>query len=611
MNKIKKLFKVIKFWKFKFIKYLLNKERTYKDVFDTFMNFYENDIKEESIDNYFIFSIWWDNLDNAPSLVINNMKNFKNKFKDKFILITKDNYTKYTNIDKNIVRLFEEKKLTIQTLTDIIRLNLLIIFGGIYLDSTVVLFDNFDPDEIIKYNLYSSHTVNEPYWPYWHNAKVSSFFLASNVKNNNCLNKALYLLNSFINKYNGIIDYLTIDIIFWYLLNYDNGSNEIINSIPENNIYNDLQFLAHNLDSTYDKLKIEELKENHTLNKSSYYVKPQHMLTNNGDLTYLGKFIIDTSLNSNSKEKVSVIIPCFNVENTISRCLNSVLYQTYTNFEIIIINDGSTDNTLNVLKEYLEKDERIKIFAIPNGGISNAYVYGFRKCSGDYITFIDSDDYLDFNFIKYTMDKIRDVDFVITNYYIFDDNTCYKQNYSYNSGIYDTFNSMLYVKINENRITDTRWAKLYKREVINKIIDKIDRTISFTEDVAFCNLLYKEAKSFYLLNKPMYYYYQTPTGMGKSFNHNKYEQMLKTFSILDNNDLAYKNQIILKVSLYYIGTIRQSNISKCDKLRYIKEIKKNRYFKEALSNEKWECHSFKQKLKKFLILRIPLLYIML
>jgi glycosyltransferase involved in cell wall biosynthesis len=98
--------------------------------------------------------------------------------------------------------------------------------------------------------------------------------------------------------------------------------------------------------------------------------------------------------------KVSIIIPVYNGEKYIDRCLNSILNQTYKNIELIIIDDGSTDNSFKLLSEYLKKDTRIKVIHKENGGQASARNLGLTKSTGDYIMFVDCDDYIELNMIE-------------------------------------------------------------------------------------------------------------------------------------------------------------------------------------------------------------------
>ena len=104
--------------------------------------------------------------------------------------------------------------------------------------------------------------------------------------------------------------------------------------------------------------------------------------------------------------KYSIVIPVYNVEKYLHQCLNSVINQTYKNLEIICINDGSKDNSLIILNEYLQKDNRIVIVNQKNSGVSSARNKGIRLSTGDFISFIDSDDYLDLNVYEKCVQRI-------------------------------------------------------------------------------------------------------------------------------------------------------------------------------------------------------------
>ena len=105
---------------------------------------------------------------------------------------------------------------------------------------------------------------------------------------------------------------------------------------------------------------------------------------------------------------ISVIIPCYNVENYVARCLDSVINQTYNNLEIICVNDGSTDNTLAILKDYAKKDSRIKIIDKKNGGLSSARNAGIEVASYEYVVFLDSDDWIEPNTYELAISKMDD-----------------------------------------------------------------------------------------------------------------------------------------------------------------------------------------------------------
>lgn len=107
------------------------------------------------------------------------------------------------------------------------------------------------------------------------------------------------------------------------------------------------------------------------------------------------------------KIKISVIIPIYNVEQYLSQCLDSIINQTYTNLEIILINDGSTDNSEKICNQYKLLDPRIIVIHKTNGGLSDARNTGIKIATGDYISFVDADDFIDENMYTILFQKIN------------------------------------------------------------------------------------------------------------------------------------------------------------------------------------------------------------
>ena len=106
--------------------------------------------------------------------------------------------------------------------------------------------------------------------------------------------------------------------------------------------------------------------------------------------------------------KVSVIIPCYNVAKYLGQCLDSVLKQTFQDFEVLCVNDGSTDNSLEIAKKYKKEDKRINIVDIENNGVGNARNVGIKGATGRYITFLDADDYIEHNMYEKIIKKMEE-----------------------------------------------------------------------------------------------------------------------------------------------------------------------------------------------------------
>lgn len=164
--------------------------------------------------------------------------------------------------------------------------------------------------------------------------------------------------------------------------------------------------------------------------------------------------------------KVSVIVPVYNVAKYLGRCLDSVLSQTFQDFEVICINDGSTDNSLEILHQYAQKDERVKIINQKNSGAGLSRNTGINMAQGDYLSFIDADDWIDKHFLEkvYHLAKVSKADIIETT-----------KSYNY----YSTDNIKLFNKRNAQGFIangtffrrDVIWDKLFKTDFIknNKI----------------------------------------------------------------------------------------------------------------------------------------------
>ena len=126
------------------------------------------------------------------------------------------------------------------------------------------------------------------------------------------------------------------------------------------------------------------------------------------------------------RELISIIVPIYNVENYLRQCLDSILNQTYQNFECLLINDGSPDNSADICREYVEKDSRFKYFEKENGGLSDARNYGIRQSKGSYLTFVDSDDWLENDALQLLYDALKkeNADISIGRYNCYDESLC-------------------------------------------------------------------------------------------------------------------------------------------------------------------------------------------
>lgn len=240
---------------------------------------------------------------------------------------------------------------------------------------------------------------------------------------------------------------------------------------------------------------------------------------------------------------VSVIVPVYNVEKYISRCIDSIIRQSFRNMEIILVDDGSTDNSLKLCESYAQKDNRIKLIAKENEGSSVARNIGLGLAEGEYIVFIDSDDSLEFDFVE-TLLKVAEfhsADICICGYKK-DGKNCLIDEYGKTELITDR--SMLgKALIVERRIGVMPWGKIYKKECIGNIRFIKGR---INEDDLFCHQVFSHCSSVVKVNLPLYIYTKNNTGVTyNNFGIRKIDILPIAF---------YRLEIIEKIWPEYLGT---------------------------------------------------------
>lgn len=205
---------------------------------------------------------------------------------------------------------------------------------------------------------------------------------------------------------------------------------------------------------------------------------------------------------------ISIIVAAFNIEPYISRCINSLINQTYENIEMIIVNDGSTDDTGEIIDFYAKKDRRIKTIHKKNTGVSDTRNRGIEAAVGEYIGFVDGDDVVDQhmyevlyrNIVKYNADISHCGYRIVRDNYddILIHGTSEIRTQNRNEGIIDLLKGDL--------VEPSIWNKLYKRNILEQV--KFDSNIAMLEDLLFnINAFHNSHKSIFI-DKPMYSYIQ-------------------------------------------------------------------------------------------------------
>lgn len=262
-------------------------------------------------------------------------------------------------------------------------------------------------------------------------------------------------------------------------------------------------------------------------------------------------------------KKVSVIIPAYNAEKFIRKCLDSLVNQTLKEIEMIIINDESKDNTLNVLKEYKKKyPDMINIINQKNAGPGGARNAGLECATGEYIAFVDSDDYIDLHMLQYLYEeaKKKDYDMVVCDSYtVYPDHTVYQD-----SGITKETKKVGDIKRNMIFSYAVLWNKIYKRSLLEDV-----RFIKYVyyEDIEYLHRVFPKVQSIGVVKEPLYYYIQQEGSITYTYNEKLYDIVNNFNGLIESyKELgyykSYKNELEYSYIRYTYATFL-NRLAKC------------------------------------------------
>lgn len=248
------------------------------------------------------------------------------------------------------------------------------------------------------------------------------------------------------------------------------------------------------------------------------------------------------------KDLISVIVPVYNAEHWLNKCLDSLITQTvFNNMELIIIDDGSTDGSAKILDSYSKKYNNIQCFHIQNGGVSNARNIGLEKCNGEFITFVDADDYLDSNFIENLYKAIDEECDISCSGFIaeYPDKSvkrCADKEYVFDNK--ESIYQFLMAGILEPNVTD----KLFRRNVVSN--ERFNKKISIAEDKWFLFNCLKRASKIKLIPFANYHYVMNDTSAcRKDFSTKKFDSTFVADRICEEIKLIYPEYLDLAESM--------------------------------------------------------------
>ena len=318
-----------------------------------------------------------------------------------------------------------------------------------------------------------------------------------------------------------------------------------------------------------------------------------------------------------NKTKVSVIVPVYNVEKYLNRCVDSIINQTYKNLEIILVDDGSTDNSAEICDEYKEKDSRIKVLHKTNGGLADARNAGLDIYTGAYVCFIDSDDYFVPNAIEEYAKKAVDENSDVV--------VCGMERIAirYSKEKRDIFIPQYGEQIlDESNIKEELWKPLFydndkkltcmisactkfiKAEFLNSHKLRFNPERKRSEDWEFSLELYAKKPKIVFVNLPLYVYFRDFSRKTLSFSidRNAFKFLLKTdafykkyFDFVDFSSKQYSKMFCDSCFSFQLQA-SCSNMSKNEKTLFIREIRECEYYKKHLKNLNSSLFNVKVKL---------------
>ena len=248
---------------------------------------------------------------------------------------------------------------------------------------------------------------------------------------------------------------------------------------------------------------------------------------------------------------LTVIVPIYNSEKYLKRCVESIQEQTYSDLEILLIDDGSTDNSLQICNELAEHDNRLVVIHQENKGVSAARNNGLNSATGEYITFVDSDDSIEEDMYELLMSELikYNADMAHCGYKRIENDTVKDVNGTHEIYIQtnaETINNMLSGKLYNCGL----WNKVFKREVLNDL--KFDEDIKINEDVLFCyNALQQAHKCVFIDETKYLYYVHDKSACNTTDSLRKLTDSIRASEIMLRNCKYDENKIVLEERLFY------------------------------------------------------------
>ena len=322
---------------------------------------------------------------------------------------------------------------------------------------------------------------------------------------------------------------------------------------------------------------------------------------------------------------LSIIVPVYNVKDYVEKCLESIGAQTnLNNYEVIVVDDGSTDGSGEIVDDFCKDKENFRVIHKQNGGLMSAWTEGVKNSNGEYIGFVDSDDYVAPEMYSSMLKKATEYnsDIVLCNHYYVNKQYSEEHRNPIEAGYYSgdklkKIHPKMFPSIGNDYISPSRCNKVIKKEVLLKNIKYCDPSVTSGEDVNIMVPCLLSCKSLYYINKPFYYYVMRQSSISNKFNErliDSYKILIKkiTQAVNDYNISAVsESENLYNVyGLLWSKYVAKSSLKYNEKCKQLKRLLKDKNFIEKVDKIS-STSSFTIKAYKLMVkLKMPFVFIL-
>lgn len=277
---------------------------------------------------------------------------------------------------------------------------------------------------------------------------------------------------------------------------------------------------------------------------------------------------------SDSEPLISIVVPVYNVEKYLKECLDSICSQTYNNFELILVNDGSTDNSYEICKTFVEKDSRIKVIQQKNSGLVVACKNGIKLSKGEYVCFVDSDDAIEENYLESLVKAQRkyNTEIVLAQIYRYRNNKKFPFKITALSGYYSKkkYDEEILSKILSNGnfqsrlLPPSRWGKLIAKKLILNNLKYYDDRVTYGEDLNLMFPIFLDVKSIYILpnmNDCHYLYRVREGSMINGYDSNRWKSVKivykHLYQAINDKNITQDIKLFTQLEMDYFSAVVQ------------------------------------------------------